>query len=97
MHIGRAEKIRLYGIDCPEKEQLTVTRPSSSPPRWCSARWSESRSRISTLTTLPNTISEVKDRKSTRLNSSHVRISYAVFCLKKKTDRGVLVCRHASG
>src|SRR3989442_8312887 len=27
-----------------------------------------------------------KDRKSTRLNSSHVRISYAVFCLKKKND-----------
>src|SRR5690554_7684645 len=29
------------------------------------------------------------DRKSTRLNSSHVRISYAVFCLKKKTTRRV--------
>src|SRR5690554_7059396 len=28
-----------------------------------------------------------KDRKSTRLNSSHVRISYAVFCLKKKTKK----------
>src|SRR5690606_41408145 len=27
----------------------------------------------------------VQDRKSTRLNSSHVKISYAVFCLKKKT------------
>src|SRR5439155_26208474 len=27
------------------------------------------------------------DRKSTRLNSSHVAISYAVFCLKKKTIR----------
>src|SRR5690554_7684262 len=27
---------------------------------------------------------EEPDRKSTRLNSSHVRISYAVFCLKKK-------------
>src|SRR5438874_8289209 len=27
----------------------------------------------------------VEDRKSTRLNSSHVEISYAVFCLKKKT------------
>src|SRR5699024_11712975 len=26
-----------------------------------------------------------RDRKSTRLNSSHVSISYAVFCLKKKT------------
>src|SRR5699024_12035017 len=28
---------------------------------------------------------ERRDRKSTRLNSSHVSISYAVFCLKKKT------------
>src|SRR5690349_23249941 len=28
-----------------------------------------------------------EDRKSTRLNSSHVEISYAVFCLKKKTIR----------
>src|SRR3989442_14928092 len=27
---------------------------------------------------------DLRDRKSTRLNSSHVRISYAVFCLKKK-------------
>src|SRR3989442_10074341 len=27
------------------------------------------------------------DRKSTRLNSSHVRISYAVFCLKKKNKQ----------
>src|SRR3989442_8145560 len=27
------------------------------------------------------------DRKSTRLNSSHVRISYAVFCLKKKKTK----------
>src|SRR3989442_10969190 len=29
-------------------------------------------------------VAGVLDRKSTRLNSSHVRISYAVFCLKKK-------------
>src|SRR5437870_7361794 len=28
-----------------------------------------------------------RDRKSTRLNSSHVAISYAVFCLKKKTKQ----------
>src|SRR5436309_8937869 len=28
---------------------------------------------------------KLEDRKSTRLNSSHVKISYAVFCLKKKT------------
>src|SRR5699024_11679883 len=30
-----------------------------------------------------------EDRKSTRLNSSHVSISYAVFCLKKKNAHGV--------
>src|SRR5436305_7871304 len=29
------------------------------------------------------------DRKSTRLNSSHVRISYAVFCLKKKKKQNM--------
>src|SRR5690348_17979034 len=35
------------------------------------------------------------DRKSTRLNSSHPSISYAVFCLKKKTNqqpRPILIC-----
>src|SRR5690606_2040766 len=32
-------------------------------------------------------ILNVLDRKSTRLNSSHVKISYAVFCLKKKSVR----------
>src|SRR5215813_14947353 len=32
----------------------------------------------------------VQDRKSTRLNSSHVRISYAVFCLKKKKKKKVM-------
>src|SRR5690349_21924287 len=31
--------------------------------------------------------SHTKDRKSTRLNSSHVEISYAVFCLKKKKKK----------
>src|SRR5690606_41757418 len=30
------------------------------------------------------TVAAGRDRKSTRLNSSHVKISYAVFCLKKK-------------
>src|SRR3989442_13992294 len=34
---------------------------------------------------MPGVVKVVReDRKSTRLNSSHVRISYAVFCLKKK-------------
>src|ERR1039457_1208182 len=34
----------------------------------------------------PSTARTSPDRKSTRLNSSHLVISYAVFCLKKKTD-----------
>src|SRR5690554_7171480 len=32
-------------------------------------------------------VCKIADRKSTRLNSSHVRISYAVFCLKKKKKK----------
>src|SRR5690625_6484604 len=35
------------------------------------------------------TILDRADRKSTRLNSSHVAISYAVFCLKEKTNAEV--------
>src|SRR5690606_40983557 len=31
-------------------------------------------------------MADYQDRKSTRLNSSHVKISYAVFCLKKKKE-----------
>src|SRR3712207_7045751 len=36
----------------------------------------------------------VRDRKSTRLNSSHANISYAVFCLKKKKNAGDMHIRH---
>src|SRR3712207_7369634 len=32
-------------------------------------------------------VGQLQDRKSTRLNSSHANISYAVFCLKKKKKR----------
>src|SRR2546430_10152610 len=35
-------------------------------------------------------VKAIKDRKSTRLNSSHSQISYAVFCLKKKKKRSCL-------
>src|SRR5690625_6358252 len=41
-----------------------------------------------TATTPPTT---GRDRKSTRLNSSHVAISYAVFCLKKKKEHAELL------
>src|SRR5256885_8573142 len=37
-----------------------------------------------------------QDRKSTRLNSSHLVISYAVFCLKKKKQAGIVPAAVAS-
>src|SRR5438445_3933594 len=37
-----------------------------------------------------------RDRKSTRLNSSHANISYAVFCLKKKTRNSPFRSGHAA-
>src|SRR5699024_11821643 len=40
--------------------------------------------RVSTLLNQMYSVPSRLDRKSTRLNSSHVSISYAVFCLKKK-------------
>src|SRR2546427_912012 len=51
------------------------------------------RSAWAQMLTAPNvsltteTLGAVRDRKSTRLNSSHSQISYAVFCLKKKKKR----------
>src|SRR3712207_7018321 len=48
------------------------------------AEWvHEPDARVSENSNLPEWLSE-SDRKSTRLNSSHANISYAVFCLKKK-------------
>src|SRR5471032_2917876 len=38
-----------------------------------------------------------RDRKSTRLNSSHITISYAVFCLKKKKTKYVPLMREEMG
>src|SRR3712207_8733014 len=40
-----------------------------------------------TLGRVLNVLGEPVDRKSTRLNSSHANISYAVFCLKKKKNK----------
>src|SRR5258707_4419710 len=56
--------------------------------------WSDVVSTDPSLTlTVPAPSIDVRDRKSTRLNSSHANISYAVFCLKKKkyiTSRSVV-------
>src|SRR3712207_8610591 len=46
----------------------------------------EEAEKITTVEEAVDYVQEHQDRKSTRLNSSHANISYAVFCLKKKTD-----------
>src|SRR3989442_11197268 len=68
----------------------TLFRSPPPDPASATTHTRASRRRFRTLC-VPSTLIMVrlagscrKDRKSTRLNSSHVRISYAVFCLKKK-------------
>src|SRR2546422_8031384 len=69
-------------------------RPTLSPyttlfrsVRW---RWHCITGRTRGLNCLPQPyLPEEKDRKSTRLNSSHGYISYAVFCLKKKKKKRI--------
>src|SRR2546426_3343290 len=56
---------------------------SSRPVGSRSPRRAQSRQRHARRTTRPSH----RDRKSTRLNSSHLVISYAVFCLKKKKKK----------
>src|SRR5262245_63872381 len=55
-----------------------VVPPVRCPRRWLALYRSVGRS--------PSWYRASQDRKSTRLNSSHLGISYAVFCLKKKND-----------
>src|SRR5690349_24532857 len=54
-------------------------------PIFTSARRRSSRRLAATIAAASDARTSGTDRKSTRLNSSHVEISYAVFCLKKKS------------
>src|SRR5260221_6480912 len=59
-------------VQCPGDANLSRAADGASPDRPACDAPSAARDRL--------------DRKSTRLNSSHTVISYAVFCLKKKND-----------
>src|SRR5207302_10154777 len=69
----------------------TLFRSSSCHPttHWrCRARCAASPRPISVVRSPTRAArGRAEDRKSTRLNSSHVKISYAVFCLKKKKKK----------
>src|SRR5690625_7037765 len=69
-----------WGGDEVSLERRSVRAPAGHP-----ANWAESESDTRGTPGEANSVPKELDRKSTRLNSSHVAISYAVFCLKKKT------------
>src|SRR5688572_31434990 len=60
--------------------------PSAAAPRLVRRRCRGTRRRSSPT---PSSSTTKRDRKSTRLNSSHSQISYAVFCLKKKNKNNI--------
>src|SRR3712207_8078793 len=69
-----AEGVASGHVDC-ARDLLEVPRIDTRSPR------NGGRARVDDLRARPQLR---RDRKSTRLNSSHANISYAVFCLKKK-------------
>src|SRR5690349_21953942 len=72
----RSTAAPLYGRNASRCSRMVTS--ARQPRRKRAAHASASRRRVS------SEVKTTQDRKSTRLNSSHVEISYAVFCLKKK-------------
>src|SRR5256886_11962571 len=66
-----------------QKEAGPAGNPSLAVRRYAAARNDTVNMRM-VLEVLAPAVQDSRDRKSTRLNSSHSQISYAVFCLKKK-------------
>src|SRR5258707_12640187 len=77
--IRRPPRSTLFPYTTLFRSYAMLAKPAWAPPRnWFGPVWI-------TLYVLMGT--NQLDRKSTRLNSSHANISYAVFCLKKKKQR----------
>src|SRR5438309_5930391 len=68
-------------------EQLWPRRPAASRDPAQQRNKGKAEHGLSLFLAPPNRHPNIGDRKSTRLNSSHSSISYAVFCLKKKTQQ----------
>src|SRR5947209_14079655 len=90
------DPLALKILDAAEAAEIAATKPSNSLPSSSLRAFIVARSRYAEDNLADSVQRNVKqyvilgagldtlDRKSTRLNSSHANISYAVFCLKKK-------------
>src|SRR5690606_41184474 len=74
-----------YPYALPPAARISSTTAASSSPRRASRNTTAPLSATAMAAARPMPEEAPVDRKSTRLNSSHVKISYAVFCLKKKS------------
>src|SRR4051812_49786880 len=89
--IGRSEEATdtvtaqlVKGLRATLFQEVGAPKPGDAAPftvHWCLAQ------PVFPMSMLGPDIGNTGDRKSTRLNSSHMSISYAVFCLKKKKNQ----------
>src|SRR3712207_7573191 len=83
---------RSRGVYWVERKASTSTHVPLEAARFAPSTRTSSLWVVVGLTLLPKTTClGWKDRKSTRLNSSHANISYAVFCLKKKKKHYIII------
>src|SRR6266542_2110675 len=75
-----------YGTFCPDPDGHEYPRPDIVESDFAQMR-ALGINAVRTYTVPPKWLLDGADRKSTRLNSSHGSISYAVFCLKKKKKK----------
>src|SRR2546426_10891397 len=73
----------------PRSTLFPYTTLFRSPTKFSDEAFSSSYASLVSSLPLPSSWPTERDRKSTRLNSSHLVISYAVFCLKKKNVRAL--------
>src|SRR5260221_66067 len=81
-----------WPMSWPRSSRSPATTPTYGPG---SAGTAASRTLLGRPTSTRSRLSQ--DRKSTRLNSSHTVISYAVFCLKKKTQHHTVIVAGVAG
>src|SRR2546427_8110313 len=75
---------RLARFDHAMSSPVTTVHSDSRPGAFAISSQPATALHRATPATLAAVLEQLPDRKSTRLNSSHSQISYAVFCLKKK-------------